>query len=151
MQILYSAFVIPFGVAIVIQGLKLGIDFFNGKKIQNMRQLFVSGGFPSVHSGISASIVTVVGLVDGVASTAFAITLVFGFLFVYDAMNLRYEAGKHAHYLNSLRIELKNVLHQDKPTTGLKERLGHTPIEVIWGIFAGVGLSFLFANRMGLW
>ena len=33
-----------------------------------------------------------------------------------DAMNVRYEAGKHAHYINSMRFELNDVLHKDEKT-----------------------------------
>ena len=47
-------------------------------------------------------------------------------------MNVRYQSGEHARYLNELRRNLQNVLEMKetkKPT--LKERLGHTPFEVL--------------------
>ena len=45
-------------------------------------------------------------------SLMFAIVFAFSLLFAYDAMNLRYEAGQHAHYINDLRFELQNVLQK---------------------------------------
>jgi acid phosphatase family membrane protein YuiD len=46
-------------------------------------------------------------------------------------MNVRYEAGKHAHYINNIRTELKEVLNAHEKLHFLKERLGHTPTEVL--------------------
>jgi acid phosphatase family membrane protein YuiD len=43
----------------------------------------------------------------GFDSTIFAIAFAFSILFAYDAMNLRYEAGQHAHYINDLRVDLQ--------------------------------------------
>jgi len=129
-------FVIPFVVAGFTQLLKIFIDVIKTKKFHR-RQLLAAGGFPSVHSSISAGVTTLVFLKDGANSTLFAITLVFSFLFIYDAMNVRYEAGKHAHLINTLRNDLKNVLHEEQSSHFLKERLGHTPVEVFGGIILG--------------
>ncbi|NOZ43910.1 MAG: divergent PAP2 family protein [bacterium] len=81
----------------------------------------------------------------------FAVVLVFSFLFIYDAMNLRYEAGKHARYLNSLRVELQDMLQKEKVHKYLKERLGHTPLEVIAGIFLGIFFTALLCKMFNLW
>jgi len=143
-------FMIPFIVAVLIQITKISIDFFRRKKI-TWRQVFSSWWFPSVHSGISSSVVALVFIMDGLNSASFAIALVFGFLFVYDAMNLRYETGKHAHYLNSIRSELQDVLHKEKMAKIFKERLGHTPMEVGAGIIIWFVVTFLLTKILGLW
>ncbi|USN56125.1 MAG: divergent PAP2 family protein [Candidatus Peribacteria bacterium] len=65
-----------------------------------------AGGFPSVHSGIAASITTLMYLQYGHESAAFVMAFCFSFLFWYDAANVRYEAGQHASYLNQLNKEL---------------------------------------------
>ena len=83
----------------------------------------------------------VVLLEYGVDSMFFMIAFSFALLFAYDAMNLRYEAGQHAHYINDLRSELQGVLHQAKKRP-LKERIGHTPIEVVGGLLFGSILTF---------
>lgn len=46
-------------------------------------------------------------LETGFDSVLFAVAVAFSILFAYDAMNLRYEAGQHAHYINDLRIDLQ--------------------------------------------
>ncbi|MEI8091861.1 MAG: divergent PAP2 family protein [bacterium] len=51
----------------------------------------------------------------------FAVVAAFSLLFAYDAMNIRYEAGQHAHYINDLRTELEGVLQ--KKEVRLKERI----------------------------
>lgn len=81
----------------------------------------------------------------------FAVAFTFTFLFIYDAMNVRYEAGKHAHYINNLRFELEATLHKQAPPHHLKERLGHTPIEVIGSILFGCILTLLLSKFIVLW
>ena len=58
----------------------------------------------------------------GVGSIFFAVAFAFSVLFAYDAMNLRYETGQHAEYINELRFELQTIL-QKKEKGALKERI----------------------------
>ncbi len=137
-------FVIPLVVAIIIQSIKIIVDFFaEGRKRLKLDYLRRAGWFPSVHSGISSSITTLMGLTYGIDSPHFAITLCFSILFWYDAMNVRYEAGKHAQYINEIKEELKSFSFIDYKLNDLKERLGHTLVEVIGGIFVGSGLTWI--------
>lgn len=137
-------FVLPIIVAIIIQSIKIIVDFFaeGGKRIK-IEYLRRAGWFPSVHSGISSSITTLMGLNYGVESAYFAIALCFSVLFWYDAMNVRYEAGKHAQYINEIKEELKSFSFIDYKLNDLKERLWHTFVEVIGGIFVGSGLTWI--------
>ena len=82
-----------------------------------------------------------VWLQQGFGSVTFAVTFAFAVLFAYDAMNLRYEAGQHAQYINNLRFELQNVLV--KKEHALKERIGHTPFEVAGGIVFASVLTYI--------
>lgn len=59
----------------------------------------------------------------GFDSIYFAIAFAFGLLFAYDAMNLRYEAGQHARYINTMRNELQGVLDKSISKPQLKERI----------------------------
>ncbi|MBP7885029.1 divergent PAP2 family protein [Patescibacteria group bacterium] len=43
---------------------------------------------------------------DGIDTPLFMVAGIFALLIRYDAMNLRYESGKHAQYINSLRSEI---------------------------------------------
>ncbi|MBP6910923.1 divergent PAP2 family protein [Patescibacteria group bacterium] len=111
-------------MAILIQSIKIIVDFFaEGRKRLKLNYLRRAGGFPSVHSGISSSITTLMGLTYGIESAYFAIALCFSFLFRYDAMNVRYEAGKHAQYINEIKEELKSFSFIDYKLNDLKERL----------------------------
>ncbi len=135
-------FIVPLIVAVIIQSIKIIVDFFaeGGKRIK-IEYLRRAGWFPSVHSGISSSLTTLLWLTYGVESPYFAIALSFSLLFRYDAMNVRYEAGKHAQYINEIKEELKSFSFIDYKLNDLKERLGHTFVEVIGGIFVGSALT----------
>ena len=132
-------FIIPFIVMIIVQTIKLSIDFYKTKKLSSLN-LLASGGFPSAHWALSSSITTVIALQDWTDSSIFWLALVISFLFWYDAMNVRFESGKHASYINDMRNELQGVLSHNK-SFQLKERIGHTPWEVLGGIFFGITLS----------
>lgn len=124
-------------VGCAIQFTKVIIDIIRYKRIYT-DHIFASGGFPSFHSGLASSVTMLVWLHYGFDSILFAVAFAFSVLFAYDAMNLRYETGQHAHYINDLRLELESIL-QKKEKNPLKERLGHTPWEVAGGIvFASI-------------
>jgi len=143
-------FVIPLIIGVITQILKLVIDFFKKRRIYR-HSIFSSWWFPSVHSSISASIIVIVFIISWPDSVLFAVTLAFWFLFAYDAMNVRYEAGKHAYFINTMRHELNDVLHEKNTSTELKERLGHTPFEVIGWVIIWWLLTILLTKLYGIW
>jgi len=142
MEVSSYILLVPFIVAFIIQLLKLIIDAIKHKNFY-FNNLLTSGGFPSVHSWVSVSAVTLAYLEVGPQNIIFVVTVVFMFLFVYDAVNIRYEAWKHAHYLNSMRTELWDVLQTKERLNHLKERLWHTPLEVLWGVILWSALTVL--------
>jgi len=115
----------PVVVCISMQLIKVCIDVFFQKKI-NFKILFAPWWFPSVHSTLASSVFTIVVLVDWFSSTLAMVTLMFSFLWRYDAMSVRYEAGKHAEYLNLIA---KKIWY--KPSSKFTERIWHTTIEVV--------------------
>lgn len=140
----FPYFLIPLRVGLFVQWLKIIIDFIVEKTIK-LDYLRRSGGFPSVHGAIIGSLCTMTWLVSGFDSIDFAICIGIGILIWYDAVNIRQEAGKHAQMLNEmrkqlgeLRIELWEITHIKKNFHLLKERLGHTLEELIWGIMIGI-------------
>lgn len=126
-------FLLPVAIWCAIQIIKVFVDFSKTKSLHRST-LWSAGGFPSVHSGIAASITTVMRFEHGVHSTAFALAFCFSFLFRYDAANIRYEAGQHAKFIKRIGEELEWILDIGWKTTLLKERLWHTFFEVIGGI-----------------
>lgn len=127
----------------IIQLTKVVIDSVSQKHF-SLDQVFSSGGFPSFHTGVASSVTILALLHDGIFSTTFAIAATFSLLFAYDAMNVRFQTGKHAEYLNDIRKELKETFSMKwGKKTKLNERLGHTPIEVLGGLLFGMLLTFV--------
>lgn len=135
---------IPLIVGIVIQLIKLIVDFFIEKKIK-IEDLRRSWWFPSVHWWISTSLSTLFLFEFWWSSPEFTMAFIFSLLFWYDAMNIRYEAWQHAKQLNKINTKLKNILEISENYLTLKERLWHTLFEVIgWIIIWFVITTFLY-------
>ena len=132
-------------VWIIIQFVKIIIDSFVEKRIC-FNHIFISGWFPSFHTWVASSVTVLALLADGIWSVSFAIALTFSMLFAYDAMNVRYQTWKHAEYLNAIRRDLQEnfLMAQPQKKSKLKERLWHTPMEVMWGFIFWVVLTFVF-------
>ena len=110
-------------VGVIIQLTKVIIDSLTQKHF-SLAHIFSSGGFPSFHSGVASSVTMIALLHDGMYSITFAIAVTFSLLFAYDAMNVRFQTGMHAEYLNDLRKDLQhNLLMKPKKKSILKERL----------------------------
>lgn len=106
-------------------------------------RLFGSGGMPSSHSSLVSTLVIMVGRVDGVETSTFALAFALAIIVMYDATNVRREAGEHARIINILIDEWveKENLQLDR---NLKELLGHTPFEVIIGAILGILIGCFF-------
>jgi len=92
------------------------------------------GGLPSNHSAIVSSVAALIALKEGFEHPAFGVALALAFIVMLDANSLRRQVGKHA--------EAINRLNADRPdTTPLRERMGHTRIEIAAGILVGVGVA----------
>lgn len=131
----------------IIQFVKIIIDSIVEKRAC-FDHIFISWWFPSFHTGVASSVTILALLADGIRSVSFAIALTFSVLFAYDAMNVRYQTGKHAEYLNDIRRDLQeNFLMTQQKKSKLKERLWHTPSEVLWGLLFWVILTFVFYYR----
>jgi len=136
-------FLIPLITGSIIQIIKLIIDKYRWDNI-NFDKLFTAWWFPSVHSGLSTSLLITIAYVDGVYSSFFAISLIFSILFWYDASNVRYQAWKHAEVLNKMRNELSNIFALEySNTVKLQERLWHTIIEVVWWIIISAIITLI--------
>ena len=131
-------------VWIIIQFIKIVIDSIVEKRVC-FDHIFISWWFPSFHTWVASSVTVLALLADWIWSVSFAIALTFSMLFAYDAMNVRYQTWKHAEYLNAIRRDLQeNFLMTEQRKSKLKERLWHTPIEVMWWFIFWVVLTFVF-------
>lgn len=138
------------------QFIKIPIHFFTHRS-WNWGLLFSSGGMPSSHSAAVTGLATSVGILEGFASTYFAIAAIFAVIVMFDAAGVRRHAGEHAALLNVLiedfhllkkELKLLRFKPEHEKRERLKELLGHKPIEVFigaWiGIFIALGVGYLF-------
>ncbi|GAA0588483.1 divergent PAP2 family protein [Virgibacillus siamensis] len=113
---------------------------------------FSTGGMPSSHSAAVTALTTGVGIMEGVASSIFAVATVFSIIIMFDASGVRRQAGEQAVVLNQLVKDFQyfvdgakdwNKKEEYQKRKELKELLGHQPIEVFFGGLSGVAIAFL--------
>lgn len=140
---------ISFSALIIAQALKPLSSYIKTRK-WNFHLFFDSGGLPSSHSSMVSALVLSVGLVEKFSSTIFAVTVVFAFIVMYDAANIRFYAGKNIQTTRQLIRDLKaNKIHSpilndpiyEAPT---KEILGHSWLEVICGALLGLVVAWIW-------
>ena len=127
----------PFVAWLIAGSLKFVINSLRAK--QAAYHLIGYGGFPSNHSAIVSSTATLIALREGIASPAFGVAVSLAFNVTLDANSLRRQVGLHAQRLNQLDAEQKN-----KP---LRERMGHSPVEIAGGLVTGM-LAALLVNHL---
>ncbi len=114
----------------------------------NLGRAFESGGMPSSHSAFVSSLATTVSLKYGFKSDIFAIVAVFSLIVTYDASGVRRAVGEQANVINRLikHLDIKKIEKEKGRQIikeDLKELIGHTPVEVIFGICLGILLALL--------
>ena len=95
-----------------------------------------NGGFPSNHSAVTTSMATLIALREGMDSGAFGVAVALAFIVMIDANSLRQHVGRQAAAINRLADGAASHTH-------LRERMGHTLVEICGGIATGVGMGFL--------
>lgn len=98
-----------------------------------------TGGMPSSHSAIVCSLTTSVGLTEGASSNLFVFCLIFAMVVLRDALGVRRSAGLQAKALNSLGKLTSEKIGVE--FHAVKEIQGHTPLEVIVGVFLGIFIA----------
>ncbi|SHH12431.1 divergent PAP2 family protein [Massilia sp. CF038] len=98
-----------------------------------------NGGFPSNHSAVVTSMATLIALREGMDSGAFGVAVTLAFIVMIDANSLRQHVGRQAAAINRLASGASNH-------TTLRERMGHTLVEITGGVATGIGMGFLLFN-----
>lgn len=124
---------------LMAQIIKTVINFLATKEF-NPERLFGSGGMPSSHSSTVCALVTAVAVNYGMDTYEFAMAAVFAIIVMYDAMNVRREAGEHAKWINLITTTLQPDIPIERK---FKEYLGHTPLQVLMGAILGVAIAFI--------
>jgi uncharacterized protein len=95
-----------------------------------------NGGFPSNHSAVVSSMATLIALREGIGHPAFGVAVTLCFIVIIDANSLRQHVGRQAAAINRLA--------EGKPGhKTLRERMGHTVVEIIGGLCTGVIIGHL--------
>jgi acid phosphatase family membrane protein YuiD len=94
------------------------------------------GGLPSTHSSIVSCAVVLLWIREGAESPALLVALTLAFIVILDASSLRRHVGEHAEQINKLNENTENY-HK------LRERIGHTKIEVLTGIVTGSVCAYI--------
>ena len=112
------------------------------KKWDWMR-LVGDGGMPSGHSATVTSLAVMIALVHGAGSVEFAISAILAIVVCHDATGVRRETGKQAILINELIKAFEALGTDELPEVKLKEFVGHTPIQVTFGMLLGAANAFL--------
>ena len=130
------------------QLMKYLIDGLRHKGWSPRHLLFGSGGMPSSHTAFVTALATRAGMAEGFDSLAFAICFVLMFIVMTDAIGVRRETGRQGSAINIL-MDWFALEHEDaEESKELKERMGHTPLEVLIGAIWGVGCALLFPQSL---
>jgi hypothetical protein len=106
--------------------------------------LFGSGGMPSSHTAFVVALATMAAFQEGFDSLSFAICFVLCFIVMTDAIGVRRETGRQGSAINILMDWFTLEHNPSEENEDLKERMGHTPLEVLIGVIWGVGCALLF-------
>jgi len=92
------------------------------------------GGLPSNHSAIVSSMAALIAFREGIGSPAFGVALTLAFIVILDASSLRKQIGRQAVAINALT-------EASAGPPRLRERIGHTPLEIAAGIVVGIAVA----------
>ena len=104
------------------------------------------GGMPSSHSATVMAVVSSTCVIYGVSSFEFAISAVLALIVMHDAMGVRWETGIQAKVINNM-MDWFLQLDKDIPVEEkLKEFVGHTPMQVLFGAILGTFIGYFMAG-----
>lgn len=127
----------------VAQFAKCVVEALINKK-WSIAPFFTNGGMPSSHSSSVAALANSIGMIYGYGSTIFVFALLFAFIVFNDAINVRLETGKQAKTINEWSKLLSDMFSPDTfHEEHFKTLVGHTKLQVLWGIIVGILVSTL--------
>jgi acid phosphatase family membrane protein YuiD len=106
----------------------------------DLKRFFGDGGMPSSHTATVSSLAFFTGFARGFESFEFALALLLTMIVCRDAVGVRMETGKQTLIINELKkfIESKEIAE-----IKLKKFVGHTPLQVFFGLVTGFVVSIL--------
>jgi len=137
-----KALVIPIAAWFIAQVLKTIIQALREKHL-NPRYLVSSGGMPSTHAALVCALATTAGIVYGIESGVFAISVILAAIVMHDAAGVRQRVDKQSAILNHLLVEFPKT--QPEFERFLRQLVGHTRFQVIAGAALGILLACWWA------
>jgi hypothetical protein len=132
-------FIIPIAAWFVAQALKVIIQSAREKRL-TLRYMLSAGGMPSAHATLVCALATTVGIVHGVDSGLFAISVVLAAIVMYDAASVRQTVDKQSAALSQLLVNFpKTQLEFERY---FQQLVGHTRFQVIVGATLGILLAW---------
>ncbi|MBW6467107.1 MAG: divergent PAP2 family protein [Brevefilum sp.] len=131
-------FIATMVASLMAQILKLPLCYLRHKE-WDWSLLFSAGGMPSSHSAVVTAAAVGVGHYAGFDTPLFGLAFAIASIVIYDATNIRRQAGFHAQQINRIIKEL--LTGEAKPVeefNELREVLGHSPLEALGGIILGI-------------
>ncbi len=127
-----SYLVAPFITWLVVGPIKFLITSVRQRRLAF--DLVGNGGFPSNHSAVVTCMATLIALREGIDHPAFGVAVTLAFIVMVDANSLRQHVGRQAAAINRLAA--------GSAPKALRERMGHTLIEIGGGICTGIAVGF---------
>ena len=112
----------------------------------NPERLLGDGGMPSSHSATVMALVTATCFYYGPSSFEVAIAGVLALITMHDAMGVRRETGIQAKVINNMMEWLQELNGEINVEEKLKEFVGHTPLQVLFGAILGVIVGLIVCN-----
>ncbi|EAP95344.1 divergent PAP2 family protein [Vibrio splendidus] len=128
-----SYIITPFFAWLVAGCMKFSLNTIKERRLAF--NLIGYGGMPSNHSSIVSSAVAIIILKEGINTPILVVALTVAFIVMLDANSLREQVGKHANTINKLSKETS--------LPRLRERMGHSKLEILAGIFTGFFSAFI--------
>jgi len=129
----FAYLVTPFLTWIVVGPIKFLIN--SARQRRWAFDLVGNGGFPSNHSSVVVSMATLIALREGIGHPAFGVAVTLAFIVMIDANSLRQHVGRQAAAINRLAVG-------KDPLPALRERMGHTLVEIAGGIVTGTLVGY---------
>lgn len=127
------------------QVIKMAVGFIRTRRL-NLHGMVEPGGMPSAHAALVTALAVAVGLTQGFDAPEAMIAVGLGTITMADAVSIRRAAGEHARLLNRIvaRLDASDQFEVGR----LRERLGHTRIEVVAGVVFG---TLVAIGVCGVW
>lgn len=131
----YSYLITPFIAWLSAGSIKFAINSIKARELAF--RLIGYGGMPSNHSAIVSSMAALVAFKEGIQHPAFGVAITLTFIVLLDANSLRKQIGLQAQVINQL------IQTSSRPETlPLRERIGHTKLELAAGSVVGLLVAY---------